>query len=399
MKLFLKIILLLIIFQSSSHSLNFYKYPEKNLGGDFCNTLYKNLNEPNFPYSREDPIIVKADLLVEDIHSINGKDLDFESSFTLWAHWKDERVANTLKNMGAYTSEGKPLYLCDFSPTQVIGDTRKIFDPVVEFFNRKGKPNFQFGMQDWIEIFSDGTVQSRLRDKTKFKANFDFRRFPFDKQTLSFELWSEFPAFMVEIIPDEPAMTEYKETLYAFGDQEDGIIIPGWDLKDVTYENYSYVENDGYPYTGLYLYLDVQRQSSYYLFKIILPIVFILAISWSVFWVRGSQLEAKVNVTIVCLLSLIAYNFIIDEDLPKLAYLTFLDCFILLSYFYTGTATILCVYSFLRKLKSGKDISVVDRYAQFVGPISYFLILLILLTYFYNLETAKGFFLGSKFIG
>ena len=94
--------------------------------------------------------------------------------------------------------------------------------------------------------------------------------------------------------------------------------------------------------------------------------------------VRGSQLEAKVNVTIVCLLSLIAYNFIIDEDLPKLAYLTFLDSFILLSYFYTGTATILCVYSFLRKLKSGRDLSVVDRYAQFIGPISYFAILFIL---------------------
>ena len=77
MKFFLKIFLLLIFFQSSSYSLNFYKYPQKNLGGDFCLELYENLNEPNFPYSREDPIIVKADLLVEDIHSINGKDLDF----------------------------------------------------------------------------------------------------------------------------------------------------------------------------------------------------------------------------------------------------------------------------------------------------------------------------------
>jgi hypothetical protein len=398
MKLFLKIILLYIIFQSNSYSLNFYKYPEKNLGGDFCKELYENLNEPNFPYSSEEPIIIKSDLLIEDIHSINGKDLDFEASFTLWAHWKDERVANTLKNMGSFTSEGKPLYLCDYSPIKIIGETRKIFDPVIEFFNRKGKPNFQYGMQDWIEIFSDGTVQSRLRDKSTFKANFDFRRFPFDQQTLSFELWSEFPSFMVEIVPDEPGMSEYKETLYSFGDQEEGIIIPGWDLVDVSYENYSYVENDGYPYTGFMVYLDVQRQSSYYLFKIILPIIFILAISWSVFWVRGSQLEAKVNVTIVCLLSLIAYNFIIDEDLPKLAYLTFLDCFILVSYFYTGTATILCVYSFLRKLRSGRDLSVVDRYAQFIGPISYFTILFILFTYFYNLEAAKGFFLGSKFL-
>ena len=398
MKIIFKILILLIIFQCKSYALNFYKYPEKSLEDGFCNKLYKNLNNPNFPYSREDPIIVKADLLIEDIHSINGKDLDFESSFTLWAHWKDERVVEKLKEMGVFTSEGKPLYLCDFSPTQVIGETRKIFDPVVEFFNRKGKPNFQYGMQDWIEVFSDGTIQSRLRDKTKFKANFDFRRFPFDSQELSFELWSEFPSFMVEIIPDEPAMSEYKETLYSFGDQEDGIIIPGWDVQNVEYENYSYVENDGYPYTGFMLYLTVQRQSSYYLFKIILPIIFILAISWSVFWVRGSQLEAKVNVTIVCLLSLIAYNFIIDEDLPKLAYLTFLDCFILLSYFYTGIATILCVYSFVRKLKSGRDLSIIDRYAQFVGPISYFGVLIILLVYFYNLEAAKGLFLGSKFI-
>ena len=56
-----------------------------------------------------------------------------------------------LEKNGVYTSGGKPLYLCDYSPTQVIGDTRKIFDPVVEFFNRKGKPNFEYGMQDWLK--------------------------------------------------------------------------------------------------------------------------------------------------------------------------------------------------------------------------------------------------------
>ena len=124
-------------------------------------------------------------------------------------------------------------------------------------------------------------------------------------------------------------------------------------------------------------------------------------ISWSVFWIRGSQLEAKVNVTIVCLLSLIAYNFIIDEDIPKLPYLTFMDSFILLSYFYTGVATILCVYSFLRKIKTGKDLSVVDRYAQFIGPLTYFGILFISLVYYYNLEgigaLLKGLILGSRY--
>ena len=387
MKLIIRGILFFFLTATQVNAINYYKYPDQNLKKNLCNEIFDKLNNPNFPYSSEEPIIVKADLLIEDVHEISGKDLDFESSFTLWAHWKDSRVANVLKELNVYKSEGKPLFLCDYSPQSVIGDSRKIFDPVIEFFNRKGKPNFQYGMQDWIEIFSDGTVQSRIRDKSKFKARFDFKRFPFDSQILTYELWSEYPSFMVEINADEPGMSEYKETKYAFenGDQE-GITIPGWKLESVDYENYSYVENDGYPYTGFILQLEVSRQSSYYLFKIILPIMFILVISWSVFWVRGSQLEAKVNVTIVCLLSLIAYNFIIDEDLPKLPYLTFLDSFILLSYFYTGIATILCVTSFVQKLKSGKDLSIIDKKAQWFGPLSYFLILFAMLIYFYNIE-------------
>ena len=79
----------------------------------------------------------------------------------------------------------------------------------------------------------------------------------------------------------------------------------GWKLKSVEYETYEYVDTDEFPYKGFHLYLNVERVSSFYIYKIILPIMFIWAISWSVFWVRGSQIDAKVNVTIVCLLALI----------------------------------------------------------------------------------------------
>ena len=77
-----------------------------------------------------------------------------------------------------------------------------------------------------------------------------------------------------------------------------------------------------------------------------------------------------------------------------------MDTFILLSYFYT-CITILFVYSFLRKIKTGKDLSIVDRYDQFVGPISFFPFLIISLIYYYNLEglgaLLKGMLLGSQF--
>ena len=68
--------------------------------------------------------------------------------------------------------------------------------------------------------------------------------------------------------------------------------------------------------------------------------------------------------------------------------LTFLDSFILLSYFYTGIATILCVSSYVRKHETGEEISRVDKHAQWFGPVSYFGILFSLLIYFYNFKGA-----------
>ena len=374
-----------LILSSSAYAQNFFKYPDFDVSREDCDTLLESMNYPNADYTSDEPLKVYVDLLIEKIFEINGKEMEFEAFYSMWYDWNDARLAQTLKDLNLYYDQGKRIYLCSYNPLELWGNSNRLFYPTIEFYNKKTKTNINLGGDaDWVDIYSDGNVGTRLRDSSKFSANFDFRRFPFDTQKLTFELWSEYPSTLIEILPEPISMPNYKETKFVI----DGtpIQIPGWSISKVDYYNYDYLDNDGMPYQGFYLDLFIERQSAYYLFKIILPIVFILAISWSVFWVRGSQLEAKVNVTIVCLLSLIAYNFIIDEDLPKLSYLTFLDCFILISYFYTGIATMLCVYSFVRKLKSGKDLSLVDKYAQKAGPISYFGILIVTYIYFYNLD-------------
>ena len=58
------------------------------------------------------------------------------------------------------------------------------------------------------------------------------------------------------------------------------------------------------------------------------------------------ELEARLTITIVCLLSLIAYNFVIDADLPKLEYLTIMDYIILVSYIYINFL-ILFIYTYI----------------------------------------------------
>jgi len=367
----LYILLLFFVYCNHTNALERFKYPKEELPHNFCNNLLDDLNFYTFPYG-ENPFITNIDLLIEDIHHIDGKNLDFEASFSLWIDWKDPRLTEMFKEKNIYSGKGKPTWLCDYEADALWGSQQRILDPGIEFYNRKDKPDFQSGLVDWVDIFNDGTIETRLRDTAKFKSNaFNFRKFPFDSQILSFELWSEFPSTMISLEPAS-AMQMYKDTLYNF-EGEEGIAIPAWELKSVKFDTYEYVEEDGYPYKGFRLFLEVKRLSSYYIYKVIIPILLILSISWSVFWIDRSQIEAKVNITIVALLSLIAYNLSVDEVLPKLDYLTFMDAFIFLSYFYTGAATILCVYSYYRYRKYRRKINLVDYYAKFVGPISYFI--------------------------
>lgn len=390
-------LLILLITVVSSFAINLYDYPKKNLEPGVCKKVYDELNFPNPNYELTEPTILKTDLYVDRVFDVNPKEGTFEAQINLWLTWKEYRLIPILKKYNLFNQDQKPKFLCSFDQTRNFSNF-KMFDPAVDFFNRKDKPPLENHMSDWIDIFSDGTVDQRLKDVGIFQSSFSFRKFPFDEQQLSMEIWSEFPANLIRFEPNENAMKTYKDSNISPTTGEK-LSVDGWSIESIDYETYTYIDDtDGKPYTGFYLYLNIKRLTSYYVFKIILPIIFILMISWSVFWIRGSQLEAKVNVTIVCLLSLIAYNFIIDEDIPKLPYLTFMDTFILLSYFYTGIATILCVYSFLRKIKTGKDLSVVDKYSQFIGPISYFGILLISLLYYYNIEGVSAMFLGEKFL-
>ena len=77
-------------------------------------------------------------------------------------------------------------------------------------------------------------------------------------------------------------------------------------------------------------------------------------VCWSSVFIAAKELESKLTITIVCLLSLIAYNFVIDNEIPKLEYLTIIDWIILASYFYAALPNFLSILSF--NLYKGKTI-------------------------------------------
>ncbi len=230
--------------------------------------------------------------------------------------------------------------------------------------------------------FNEIIISKEKFNEFKIKNNFNLKSFPFDKQIIKFQVIDDAYHMDTRIINSTKFSYLALDKFMSLDD------IPGWKKKSYKIDNQSYQNATQYKdtYRDSYVVtIELERKPGYYLFKVIFPILLILLICWSVVWVDPKELEARLTITIVCLLSLIAYNFVIDSELPKLEYLTVLDWIILISYIYATIPNLLSVISFRllkNNLKLGNRIELISkRY----GLLSYVLFILFIIVF--NIST------------
>jgi hypothetical protein len=74
---------------------------------------------------------------------------------------------------------------------------------------------------------------------------------------------------------------------------------------------------------------EAKRRAGYFIGKVIIPLLLIVAMSWVVFWIDPRESGTQISVAITAMLTLIAYRFSVGTQLPKVEYMTRLDLFIL----------------------------------------------------------------------
>ena len=217
-------------------------------------------------------------------------------------------------------------------------------------------------------------VTYRSTGSYTFKNNFNLKTFPFDKQKLKVFLYND--------IYD----LEYRRSLISDYSQKEAMrlkessSISGWHINDVNLKYDYYEDNkDSKVYDGILVEIEISRKSGYYIFKIIFPILLILMICWSAIWIEPKEIESRLTITIVCLLSLIAYNFVIDTDLPKLEYLTIMDYIILISYIYAAIPNFLSIHSFQLFKKNKALTKKYEFYEKRYGLSSYIFIVFLII--------------------
>ena len=330
-------------------------------------------------------------VLIKNISNINVKENTFDADLEFNVDWDLSNLHPLSKDYLIVNKSLNEYWYCFFNPKEVeemqIG--RVFWEPVNSIRTNELliEDKFELNISDFIYWYfgvEDGSYRDkydfvRVSNKKKgsfiFENQFNLKAFPFDRQILKIKIADRSRHF------SSLSMDIDSKSIELLRDFQKKDKILEWKIVDTNINNYyEYEKIYDVHSQGIEIAIEIERNYQYYLFKVVLPIILILLVSWSVFWIHPRELESKLTITIVCLLSLIAYNFVIDKDLPKLSYLTILDYIVLLSYVFATIPNFISIYSF-EKFRSKKLIwKKVDRNSRIYGPIIYLLLVFFIIT-------------------
>jgi hypothetical protein len=308
------------------------------------------------PPQGEGPVVIRAGFHLHDVNAIDDDSETFEFTGVLTFKWRDARQA--------------------FDPAEA-GVNEKVF-----------QGNFQFNeiAPSWFpqEILlnecgmyaKNGVVLRSRSDGTQIlvqmvnaiaKAEFTMRRFPFDVHRL--EAVFAIPGFDREEVvfqadPDSPVPSI------------DSVRIPQWTIAGISVASReapgACVGCRGAASTFV-VCVEVKRKSFFIIRLIMLPLALIVVLSFSVFWMDRSSLGDRISVSFIGILTAVAYQFLVTDILPRIAYVTFIHAFLSFS-FLTMCATV--VVNLLVGACDKKGMHEVghriDRRCRWVFPIVYF---------------------------
>jgi hypothetical protein len=283
------------------------------------------------------PTEVSVGLRLVDLVDIDDVKQLITGDFTVLLTWRDQRLT--------------PLEGCDVP----LDD---IWDPGILFYNSGRMIPSQ---PHEASIGANGSVRYVQRYNGSLASYHDLRNFPFDRQVFRISLFPlDFGEDDVRLVVNEN-----------FTGRRELLNISDWAIADakgmITREYLGGYQRNHSMYN---FELSADRITTYYVWKVLLPLCLIVAMSWAVFWINPVKFGTQIELSATCFLTLIAFLFATTNMLPALGYFTLLDLFI-------GGSTILVFLATLETLATTYLIAQdrnelalrIDRLCRFAFPL------------------------------
>jgi len=312
------------------------------------------------PPSGDGPVVVRASFHLQDINEIDDEAETFQFTGVLTLTWQDVRQAF---DPGQEQVEEK-IYQGSYQ----FNELSPAWYPQVVLANESGLFEKHGTL---LRVRPDGTSTLIETVNAVAEADLNMRRYPFDTQRLDavFEVLgfeSSEVVLEAQAVPDTVSSEEIR--------------ISQWELAGL---HVSSGERSA-PYAGkggtsstFVVSMDVERKSFFMLRLVILPLVLIVMLSWSVFWMDRSSLGDRVNVSFIGILTAVAYQILVSDFRPHIAYFTLMNAILNFS-FIVMCATIVMnlVVGELDKRGSTQAGDLMDYRCRRIFPLVYFGLLL-----------------------
>lgn len=351
------ILTLLIVDQFSNEAFAADQFLNEEVAEDNENdsTLASHLSRPD---EDKGPTQVNAAMWVMDIDSINSSGQNFVANVFVVLRWKDPRLAGGYEEMRTYK-------------------LTEVWNPRIQIANEIGLVRRTF--PEVVDVEPDGTVIYRQRFVGPFSQPLNLNDFPFDKHTFGLQIVSPGNG------PEEIEFRRDQEWIDAGVEKAGGIAedisLPDWFIESYDTLAKPYVVAPGVEVAGFTFEFVARRDTRHYIWKVILPLFLIVMMSWTVFWIDPSNAGTQIAVATTSMLTLIAYRFAIDSQIPRVPYMTKIDQFIVV-------ATVLVFLCLMQVLATSRLDQIgkqelarqVDRVSRVVFPIVFIAGLAVALT-------------------
>ena len=289
---------------------------------------------------------------MQQLTSVDQKAENFSVAATIVTHWQDPRLAyDPEKGHDRFKVFMGDAFSAEMSR---LGQTW----PQYTIVNQQNRPWVQNRV---VVVRPDGEAVYFERVSLTLQApDFDFRNFPFDVQRFFIRFDLPAPEWMFQFREIEG----YSEIGEKLGEEE-------WVITafETSISRGQILQR---PVPRFNFEFSAKRHVGYYFFRILLPLVIIISVSWILFFLK--DYPKRIDAAGANLLLFIAFNFTISRDLPRLGYLTFLDTLLISAFLVTAVVLILSVYLRRQDMKGREAfVAKVDRYVILFYPLAYIL--------------------------
>lgn len=323
------------------------------------------------PPPGERPVVVRAGFMLYDINEIEESTETFEFEGALLLTWHDPREAFDPETEGVSERVFKGQYQ--------YSELYRGWKPQVFLANESGSYDRQ-GIV--LRIEPDGTVWYVEEIDAVAESPMELRFFPFDEQVL--QIHFKFLGYGVDEVRFEP-VADYSQLLPQHGS---AVGNAGWSIGDYAVsadEDLSAIAGAAAVGPGSTLQIEVtaERLPGYLIRVVVLPLMLIVALSWVIFWMDRESLSNRINISFIALLTVVAFQIMVEQALPAIPDLTLMAGFLAINYLLLA-ATIVINLRVDQLDRAGRSAEgdALDLRCRWVFPLLYFVAMPVLLVTF-----------------